>query len=473
LLGLWSAFFAASWIRSDLTTNDFERFHDPRLLALFLALFVALLAVYGSLLEREVAPRRRVAWAGFAIVSLPLLASFPVGSKDVFFYAFYGKMWGAYGLDPYVEPPSVLAHDDWYRFLPLWTGNPVVYGPLFTLQTRLLYALSGSALPAAVAAQKLLGLGLLASAALLLARLNHEAANGQSPRAGPARPLCLWLWSPLVLFEGLSSGHNDIAMAALILTAALLWLRGLPAGGTLILAASFWYKWYSIALVPAWLVWTAKRWGSRRTAIAILAGATFSAALLVPLFDSPASAFALLTRAVLAPFYSRLSDATLSGALSASSARLIFPDELPPPLWAWFRIVRAAGLFDRPAGIVAFDAVRYGGLAFGLGWIAWRAARTPFSPSGFVKDLFWSLAVFFSFAPPLLWPWYLVPMCGLGLAIGGRRYERIVYALTVAGLLSYFFTLTVALLVVLLLALVLTLLRRSASGQNRTATAGE
>lgn len=458
LFALWSAFAAASWIRSDLTTNDFERFDDPRLLALFLALFVGLLAAYGSLFERESAPRTRVVWTAFAIVSLPILASFPVGSKDVFFYAFYGKMWGAHGLNPYVEPPNVVAHDPWFRFLPLWTGNPAVYGPLFTFQTRFLYALSGASLSVAIAIQKLVCFGFVAGAALLLGRLKREVGSGSDPNGGST--LALWLWSPLVLFESLSSAHNDIAMTALILAAAVVWLRGAPVAGTVILAASFWYKWYSIALVPVWLIWTARRWGARRTAFALLAAVTFSAAVVLPLFDSPARAFTLLTRAVLAPFYSRLSDATLGGVLSTSSARLIFPDELPPPMWVWFRIVRAAGLFDGPLGNAAFDALRYGGLVVGLGWIAWRAARAPFSPGNFVRDLLWSLVVFFSFVPPLLWPWYLVPLCALALAIGGRRYDGAVFGLTAAGLLSYFFTFAYALLVVLLLAFVLSWLRR-------------
>jgi hypothetical protein len=462
LVALAAAVCAASWLKSDLTANDFERFADLRLTVGFFALFTGLSAVYVGLVGTRAEPPRWQVTAIAVLAALFFAGTFPVGSKDVFYYVFYGKMWGEYGANPYLVPPQALAADDWYRFLHVWTSEyTVAYGPLFVLQMRALYGLAGTGLATAVAAQKLLNLVLLFVVALLLAsvvrRADSSIANLQSPILNPQsaqtsavspqssvfRALTLWLWSPLVLFESAATGHNDLAMAALVFGAAAAWMHGRSMAGWVLLGLSVWYKWYSVVLVPLWLLWAWRRWGREQLRVHARRAALVGTAITV---------------ALLAPFAGSLA-AMAERALTFQGVRMVFPDELPPPLWVLFRAADALGLFARPQGPALFDAARFGLLLVGFAFLLWRRRGQAYAPEAFLADHFWSIGLFLSFVPTMLWPWHLVPLCAFGLALADVRYDRGVALLTVAGLLSYFLTFAYALLLCALVVGALAVMR--------------
>jgi hypothetical protein len=439
LLVAWLALSAATHLKTDVATRDFERLDNPWMSAFYLALLAAMVLAYARLEESEHgAPAHRI-WLGFAVLAVPAALAFPVGSKDIFFYAFYGKMWGAYAANPHVHAPSEFSADPWFRFLHVWTNEqPTPYGPLFSLQMRLVYALCGDSLAAAVAVQKAINAILAATAACLLAALQGDAPA--EPPTERARRLALWLWSPLLLFESVACGHNDLAMTVLLLSAALLWIRARPAASVAALTLAFWYKWYALVLVPLWLTRSLRRWGRPWLRTSALVAAALSLLVLLPFLDS------------LGPMLQRL--ATFHGM------REIFPDELPPPLWLLFRGLQWLDL-DGPPGRIWFDAVRTVAFVGGVAWLTWRAPGSPGDESRlFLRDVFWSLLLFFSFVPTMLWPWHLVPLSAFALGIGGRPYERGAVALTAAGLLSYFLTFAYAVAACALIAGALWFLRR-------------
>src|SRR3954447_25338359 len=62
------------------------------------------------------------------VLTLPLLFS-----RDVYSYAYYGRIWNSYGANPYVATPSHFRLNAMFGFTwPGWRGTPSVYGPLFT-----------------------------------------------------------------------------------------------------------------------------------------------------------------------------------------------------------------------------------------------------------------------------------------------------------------------------------------------------
>src|SRR5690242_15392383 len=60
------------------------------------------------------------------VLTLPLLFS-----RDVYSYAYYGRIWNSYGANPYVTTPSAFPNNALFNLTwPGWRGTPSVYGPL-------------------------------------------------------------------------------------------------------------------------------------------------------------------------------------------------------------------------------------------------------------------------------------------------------------------------------------------------------
>ena len=453
---LYAVACSLSYLKSDLTANDFERFDDLRLTTAYFVLLLLLCASYLSRVARAGAVAPAFRWGVWAACLLPLLFMFPVGSKDVFMYSFHARIWGHYGANPYLQPSSSFAGDDWLRFLNVWwVDHPFPYGPLALEQARAIYALAGSRLAAMVAGFKLCNAALLLPGAWLIGDL--AARSVVAPSGGGAardRAMMLWLWCPLVLFDGVGNAHNDVTMTVLILAAVALHVRDRWLLSLVLLALAFWFKWYSVVLLPVWLARQWRRhpqWLSARHAA--LAAAICGA----------------LTALVILPF---------TGSLWALGERVfanqnifrVFPNELPPPLWLFERVGRWTGVTTGPHGTTIFNVARLGVFAACLGWIVWRRRGQATSARAYLEDCVWSLLAFFSFAVAILWPWHLLAVVALSLASGERRLEWAAAILTTAGLLSYFLTFTIAFAMLGLIAAALWALRRSgASAAPRVA----
>jgi hypothetical protein len=439
-----------SWVKGDLTANDFEHLGDLRLLLVFFLVFLGLAAGYQALSESRSALSWRALTVGFLAMSIPFLLAFPVGSKDVFLYAFYGKMWGTHGSQPYLHPPSTHALDPWFAFISnaWWSSYPAAYGPLFLLQTRWLHWLAGSSLTATVAAYKLGNLVAILLCGGLIARTRH--VTGLDDHTDPNRAWMLWLWCPLVLFESLAAAHNDVWMAVFLLAAVLAWLHGRWFFSALLACLSLWYKWYVVVLIPVWALWSIRRWGPLRFARCVAAaGGVFLA--------SAVGVWVLLGDAAL-PMLARVA--------GFQNVRLLAPTELPPPLWLLFQVARVLGVFKSASGQALFDGTRVLLFAGGLGWVLWRRRGTPYNPLLFVEDTLLSLLLFFGFLVTMLWPWHLVPIIGLAIASGRRVLERAAATLHAIALLSYFLTFAVAAILCAAIYTALAILRRESPGES-------
>jgi hypothetical protein len=439
LVLLWAAVLLASFLNSDLTHNDFERFADVRLLVVFFTLFLAVCGVYIAVyVQRPPVSYRMMAGVTLASAAL-LLASFPVGSKDVFAYAFLGRTWGYYHANPYSVPPATFSHDPWYVFL---SGKPFsVYGPLFLWQTWLVNAVAGDSLWLAVWLHKgLATVALLVSAWVVNTLVSRTASN---TTAGAPWLLLLFVWNPLTLYESAGTAHNDIVMVLLLLGAVWCWdvHRFRTALGLLVL--SFWYKWYSIVFIPIFFITIIKTSGLRPALRQALACAVALIVVgLVALSVLPGSLPTIVAE-----------------WLHPQKMRGIYPNELSPVLALLFWSLRALGLFATDLGFDLFNLSRFALFGAAAVFVAIRQWRTAPSLIALTQGCFLIGLASFMLLITQLWPWHLLTVIALGVVSAEQPFVLTTVALTVLGMLSYFLTFAVATVLVCLVTAAVWLMR--------------
>jgi alpha-1,6-mannosyltransferase len=177
------------------------------------------LSAHAGTVDRRDLIRIALSWA------VPLAAAPPLFSRDVYSYLAQGATL-ARGLDPYqLGPAPALGVDHpLVRSVPaLWRDTPSPYGPLFTLISRALIAVTGDDVVAGIFAQRAVALAGLVLVVWALPRLARRAG------ADPDRAFWLGAAHPLVLFHVVSGAHNDGLMVGLAMVGLEIGLRALDA----------------------------------------------------------------------------------------------------------------------------------------------------------------------------------------------------------------------------------------------------
>jgi alpha-1,6-mannosyltransferase len=186
------------------------------------ALVIAWLGLGFELRRREAVGMRTLVLIA-ALWCLPLALGPPLFSRDVYSYIAQGTLLHL-GHNPYQVTPLTLGHLGQGHILNAvshtWLKTTAPYGPLFLLIVGWLVATAGYKLVLAAILVRLLA---IVGVALLIAALPPLARRlGADPR----RAVWLIALSPLVLFQLVSPGHNDILMAGVMavgIAAALRW----------------------------------------------------------------------------------------------------------------------------------------------------------------------------------------------------------------------------------------------------------
>ena len=441
LVALCGAMALASFLTSDPLRNDFERFTTLWLLFVFFVLFAALSAAYFALYRQgaTISSRHPV------VITLGcvgcLLISFPVGSKDIFGYAFLGRMWGTLHVNPYVVSPLQFSSDGWFPSLVGTLRRPLsVYGPLFMWQSWLVNAMAGQSLWVAVWLHKIVAV-LELLAALGIARASLAAVPTAAPRPWL---LLLLAWNPLLLFEAAGSAHNDVAMVLLLTAAIWCWNAGRSRAAFGCLVLSFWYKWYGLIFVPAFLIEALKIEGLRAAARQALWFTVYTAVcgvlLLVPLHGAVPSIVAQFAH--------------------PEKMRGIFPNELSPPLAVLFWSLRAAGLFATDRGFDIFNGIRSAAFAAAISVTFIRQWRAAPSIPALLESCTLSGLAFFMLLITQLWPWHLLTVITMSILTGREPFIGLGVVLSILALLSNFVTFAVATLMFGAVAGALWLMRR-------------
>ncbi len=185
---------------------------------------VAFLLVLWAAERGEVSTRTVVTLAvayHVVVLLLPLLLS-----RDVFSYAFYGRILSRYGQNPYVSTPADFPANDISRFVwDGWRDTPSVYGPVFvwlaaaiTAVFRGLVDVIEAFRAVAVAAS----LGSLWFVVRLVGRVRPQRQAYAAAMIG---------LNPVVLFHTVGGGHVDV-LVMLAVAAAIYFVatqRELPA----------------------------------------------------------------------------------------------------------------------------------------------------------------------------------------------------------------------------------------------------
>jgi hypothetical protein len=136
-------------------------------------------------------------------IGVILLFSYPFLSHDLFNYLFDAKIATFYHQNPYLKMALNFPKDPWTRFMH-WTNRTYPYGPSFILLTLIPSFFSFGKFILSFLFYKLLVIVLFLSATFSLSKLNKKWAM-------------IFATNPLIIFEGLINGHNDLIALSLAL----------------------------------------------------------------------------------------------------------------------------------------------------------------------------------------------------------------------------------------------------------------
>ena len=185
-----------------------------------------------------------------ALLFLPLLFS-----RDVYSYAYYGRIAAAYHANPYVATPADFPHDVLATFVgPKWVDTPAVYGALWT-QVSALVTRAADDVGTTISAFRVIAIAASLATVFVVASL----VRGVRPER-EAFAVALVGLNPVVLFQSAASGHNDLLVAlavaaalALVFSGRELWATAALALGTLVKVTA------AVPLLVWWVAVAARR----------------------------------------------------------------------------------------------------------------------------------------------------------------------------------------------------------------------
>jgi alpha-1,6-mannosyltransferase len=355
---------------------------DPLLAVGVLAM---LLATGGFLYLLRAAFRGQVSVRAVAVVVVAahgLLLLVPLlFSRDVYSYAFYGRIAGIYHGNPYVQTPLDHSNDIlWNLVGPRWVDTPAYYGPGWTSLSALLSRFLPHPIDH-VEAYRYLSIAASLATCGVIVWIVH--------RLWPARTafaLAAFGVNPVVLFHAAGSGHNDLLVALSIVGAFALLVskRELPAVAVLTLGALI--KVTASLPLLLLLVWcVARRPPEERRRVALTHGG-LSLAI--------AAAFALPYVQLKDPTLGMLGLAGQTGWLAPPTVIAQAIDFLSFHTLGWVVRVGALALLAWCVGLLVREV--------------WRRA-TSGGMSGQEQAAVWGWAlVFLMLLGPILLPWYVV-----------------------------------------------------------------
>ncbi|MGH2531966.1 MAG: glycosyltransferase 87 family protein [Thermomicrobiales bacterium] len=259
----------------------------------FVAGMIGLFACYvgGLLACRRVDPKqaRRALFVCGALQIAAMGWMYPVNAIDLFIYAVRSRLLTQYGADPLVALPRDYLHDPYMIFASQeWAVNVSPYGPLWNLIAAPVTLIGGNSIGVALAGYKVLA----ALSALLGAWLIVRTVAGDRPRDAATAGI-LFLWNPLVLWEGVGNGHNDLVMVVPVVAALWAWSRRRDAWVIPLLVVAATIKYVPVIVIPLAALAILRRapsWHDRlRLALFALVGsALVMAVAMFPFYDPEA-----------------------------------------------------------------------------------------------------------------------------------------------------------------------------------------
>ncbi|MFH1171692.1 MAG: hypothetical protein V1778_04095 [bacterium] len=177
---------------------------------------VALLAAYLFFIVRRrsttTIPPLTTVLLGTVLLSIPLVLFSPLGSTDLYANAYYGRLITVHHFNPYTISSATTIHDVYFTHTLATAPFQSTYGPAWLTFTALVTSVTGEHIALTLTVFRLLNLAALLAITALLWSL--PARNNLFRWA----VLCV-AWNPLVLFEAIQNGHNDVMMLLCVVAA--------------------------------------------------------------------------------------------------------------------------------------------------------------------------------------------------------------------------------------------------------------
>lgn len=223
---------------------------------------VVLFALYALALRETRRPASAralpVVFVCAAAFAVAMTAMYPVNAIDVFIYAVRSRLFTEYGVDPLSAYPIDYWADPFMRFASdEWADAVSPYGPLWNLIAWPITRLAGDRMGAA-----LFGFKALAALCYLAVGAAIAYALAGTRPASAATGALFFLWNPLVLWEGVGNGHNDLVLLLPLVLALLAWQRRRDRWVIPLLVVATLIKYVTVLLLPlaAVALWR-RAWG--------------------------------------------------------------------------------------------------------------------------------------------------------------------------------------------------------------------
>ena len=245
--------------------SRYTREGQVQYLGSFLLLFALQYVAYRLLRARPTAGPLELILTGQAVFGVLVMAIYPVAALDLYDYLMYGRVVLQYGGNPFIQPPSAFP-DPLVGYSP-WPNERSVYGPLWQVVSLGPTALSNGSVLAGLLLFKALALICFAACSVAI----WEILRAVAPARAPAGTL-LFAWNPLLVFELVGNGHNDVLMVLFLLLAVLVLVRGPRLLVFPLLAAAVLTKLPVVALGPAFLLGLLRGPATRRQRVTWIVG---------------------------------------------------------------------------------------------------------------------------------------------------------------------------------------------------------
>lgn len=219
------------------------------------ALFIALVVIFFVLYSVALNVKKLSLWPIIIGITIIFLFSYPAFSYDIFNYMFDAKTVLVYHKLPYaVSPLQFTGVEPWLSFMH-WTHIPSIFSPFWILLTIPFYLLGFGYFLGIMWSFKLL----VAVAYLTAAWLIYRVLRGLDPD-NAARGTAIFALNPLIIFETLLSGHNDIVMMALAVGAFYVYVHKNHLSSFFLLASSVATKVMTVSLIPLFIFGWKRSW---------------------------------------------------------------------------------------------------------------------------------------------------------------------------------------------------------------------
>ncbi len=232
-------------------------FQRPLAASLYIILLVLFFILYGVSLWAVAKKKMRMQtlWWSVGIMVAILVFSYPAFSYDMFNYMFTAKTVLFYHKNPYTVVPLQFAGvEPWLSFMH-WTHLPSAYTLLWILLTLPAYVLGfGYFLVIMWNIKVLVALFYI----LTIYYIGKSLSKVEPERA--IFGMAIFAFNPLIIFETLVSGHNDVVMMGIVIMAYYLYLQKRYWTSFLALSASVAAKLMTFFVLPIFFLGWKRVW---------------------------------------------------------------------------------------------------------------------------------------------------------------------------------------------------------------------